>query len=792
MHNAAITALREAQNAGAGDEGEAMNAVGRTGAALVVLLLTPGFGEVGPAAVAQGASGEIGGSEATGEVVDPTVQIGSVEVPADCPLARNQHPRLLFSRGDLPAIKARLTHSPLKEDLQLLKRTLDEGLARGSERARNAIVALGVLYHLTGDRRYGEACKEAVLKRGSFGVYAALGLYGYDLVYDLMTPAERRQCEEKSVKFLRGNKWRQRARFIHAVGVYGSGTEDEFVAGQISELYPWLLKHREGLNRWARYRGGDGNSHGYIGQHEYVGTMGAIQAWRTATGEDLLEGFDWARLMAPYYIYHYPPGRRDTVHVGINCWGNNRYPAETGANNFVSLAQAYWKDGVAWWWIQNRIVGRKHDYHIYGKLWGPLLWSDPTVPQVAPEDLPPTMLFRERGYVCMRSDWSDDAVYGHFHCGRFESDGRNNADNNSFIIFRKGYLACDTGTRGLNNPENKEMSDGRHHNRYFIQTIAHNSITVGTDHIPGKGWTAVCSGQVSRPAREWVQRWGLPATADTLYTPYAGTMLAYQTHPLFDYAAGDASRSYSPDYVKNFTRQFVYVRPGLFVVFDRVSSVRAEDPKRWYLHTMEEPTLLDGREERDSTVHPEGHFLWKGTTGRAAHKGSALFWKTLLPKQVVIRKIGGKGHQFEVNGENYDMYDVWYERLGQDFFDRIGLGMWRIEVEPGQEQTEDLFLHVLWATDGSARRMLPTELIETSDSVGARIRAPGTEVAVTFATTGPVSGHITIRKGAATVLDSDLATEVVDTYEAWRDDPRYGRWMTDPYYQGALRPMPSE
>ncbi len=136
-----------------------------------------------------------------------------------------------------------------------------------------------------------------MLESGSFGVYAALGLYGYDMVYELMTPEERRRCEEQSVEFLRREKWRQRASFMHAVGVYGSGVDDELVAGKLSSLYTWLVRRREHLDRWARYRGGDGNSHGYIGQHEYVGTMGAIQAWRTATGEDLLEGFDWARLM---------------------------------------------------------------------------------------------------------------------------------------------------------------------------------------------------------------------------------------------------------------------------------------------------------------------------------------------------------------------------------------------------------------------------------------------------------------------------------------------------------------
>ena len=184
----------------------------------------------------------------------------TLEIPIDSPLARNEHPRLLFTKAQLPAIKARLAESPLREDFRLLKRTLDEGLKQGSDRARNAIVALGVMYQLTGDAKYGEACKQAVLQRGSFGTYAALGLYGYDLVYDLMTPDQRRSCEEKSVAFMRENFWRHRARLIHAVGVYGCEVDHALVAGQLAELYPWLKQHMRELNRWAQYRGGDGNS----------------------------------------------------------------------------------------------------------------------------------------------------------------------------------------------------------------------------------------------------------------------------------------------------------------------------------------------------------------------------------------------------------------------------------------------------------------------------------------------------------------------------------------------------
>jgi len=49
----------------------------------------------------------------------------------------------------------------------------------------------------------------------------------------------------------------------------------------------------------------------------------------------------------------------------------------------------------------------------------------------------------------MRSDWTEDATFATFRCGRFgEIDGtwgRNNADNLSFTIRKRGPLAIDSG-----------------------------------------------------------------------------------------------------------------------------------------------------------------------------------------------------------------------------------------------------------------------------------------------------------------------------------------------------------
>jgi len=475
------------------------------------------------------------------------------------------------------------------------------------------------------------------------------------------------------------------------------------------------------------------------------------------------------------------------VNVGINSWGGRHAPIETGAEDFVSIAQAKWRCGLTGWWTRNVVCGDTAYYSILHNDWGMVLFYDPDVPDLAPEQFPQDMLFKTRGYVSMRSDWGTNATFVHFHCGRFEIDGRNQCDNNSFIVYRKAYLACDSGTRGVNNPEQKQYSDGKHHENYFAQTIAHNSITVGTNCDPSPLCHTVLGGQVSRVPLDWLKTYGLPATEDNRWSRQAGTIQAYETTPEYCYAVGDARCSYDPDVVKAFTRQLLYLRPGVIVLFDRVRAAKPQDVKRWYLHTMAQPLCVDGQLRPDSRVHRDGHFLATGRVLRSAHGGSALFSRMLLPRSATLRVLGGKGHQFEVGGENYDMYELWWEKIGtREYQEEIGIGWWRVEVEPQEPQADDVFLHVLWATEETVREMFPVSTIDQDGLAGAGFSADGLEVEVAFATHGDLGGRIKLVRGVHLICDRPLATRVEDDYRKWSPDPRFQAWTTNPHMRAVI------
>jgi hypothetical protein len=140
------------------------------------------------------------------------------------------------------------------------------------------------------------------------------------------------------------------------------------------------------------------------------------------------------------------------------------------------------------------------------------------------------------------------------NCNPPPSPGDNADAYFSFLIMsRGGCMAADTGTRWGNGE-----GPGGHVQMYFRQTVAHNSITVGDEDVKTPDGDGIRGGQVVPTQPEWFARWGVegqPYFSERRYEG-VGRIVAFASCPEWTCAAGDASRSYSPDYVKVFTRQF--------------------------------------------------------------------------------------------------------------------------------------------------------------------------------------------------------------------------------------------
>lgn len=762
----------------------------------------------------------------------PARQVGGVEIPGDCALAKKEHPRLLFTRADIPRLRERLKHPRLAAELEHAKKMAADKQASG--------ILLGVLYYLTDDPLYLAQAREK-FTIDSQPESALLA----DLIMGAGDAAEQQKLADQLVAVVK--KERYRPHVVHDLAAWGHG-HDQWIDTDLRERYRSdMMDVIRSNNAWSMGRGGSSMGHGYNGEHFYSRELSAAVAWTTATGQDIIGQCDFAAHSPEWYVYHYRPwtAQPEVEHIGVTSMCGHweaTTPAKHEGENMAVLAVTRFGDGLGQWWVDEVIskvrMGWRADRDGCGGVWGKLLWYDPELPAAPLATLPPARLFPENGHAIMRSDWSKDATFALFRCGRFGTIdgywGRNNADNLSFIITKNGFLAPDTGGVHRGNSHatqmvGRQMDDPPNASEYARQTIAHNSILVGDQplHVNHPGNYGLNKGEIVRDGGQcvyqddkWWAAWGLtkPAREEEGRRPpfKPGTMVAYETSPLYDYAAGDATYSYPPGRVKSITRQFAYLRPDTFIVFDRVVKSDPRLPTRWLLHSMYEPEW-NGRKVADDSLpadqqfaiaedgktrianpNPGGRYMLSGgdlltIDDRYAGMTGRLFARVLLPAadQRNLRLIGGPWHDFEVEGVNYGPTEKTYgpKTGANDPANRessLAIEGWRVELSPKAAGADANFLVVMHAAEQKQAQMPAVESITADGQTGAKVTIGDKVYEVTFVTSGPVGGHIKLTQGQKTLLDQYLAGKVEDNYGKWSSDPNYKTWMTRPEYKNFI------
>ena len=291
--------------------------------------------------------------------------------------------------------------------------------------------------------------------------------------------------------------------------------------------------------------------------------------------------------------------------------------------------------------------------------------------------------------------------------------------------FKKGFLALDSGTR-QGNTDNLQ--------NYYAQTVAHNCILV---KMPGEAPSPYWNGDV------FGQAGGQNKTIGS-------EVIAFEANPHFTYIAANATPVYNREKCALMVRQFIFVPPDHFVVFDRVAATSPDYAKTWLMHHANEPWVED-------------------RTWRSDQDRGRIFARTLLPEDAVLEKVGGPGNEFLAAGVNYAI-DAGPSRLiienkypiGRIHYDEIPelMGRWRMEVRPGTARKEDLFLHLIQVGDQSLCAMSEADVNVSAASVELGFIASGKRVVISFAASGEIGGHVTCIRNGEPVVDKDLAREV--------------------------------
>jgi hypothetical protein len=341
------------------------------------------------------------------------------------------------------------------------------------------------------------------------------------------------------------------------------------------------------------------------------------------------------------------------------------------------------------------------------------LWRDTTVSKADLNSFKLSHISTGPGFVYAHSSWDEDATYFFFKCGdRFTA--HQHLDVGHFLIYKYEELVGDGG--------HYDAFGSNHDVNYHLRTIAHNTVLV---HDPCETWPGIRAGSVTGNDGGQHHNWPHHNGAVTDATEWQKgrklyditNILAFEDKGDFVYVAGDCTRSYSPKKLDYFTWQIVFLRPGTFVIFDRVSVKNRNFKKTWLLQTMKIPAETD-----------DGLLITNG-------KGR-LFIQTLLPSKPKVKLVNGD-KLYSYGGKAYPPVR-----------DTGPAPQCRVEISPERPQNVDYFLHILTAADNS---------VTSVEKANAQVKDK--EVTVTI-------GRIKIRFGMAEVRGhiglSDRSTNFTD------------------------------
>jgi len=629
-----------------------------------------------------------------------------------------EHPRLLGSRARLQALARQRA-----EDYRRVVRVAREGEADDHSK----LISMALVCAIEQDKALGQQAVRRVLKyvdgpirKGhvTFGVDLALCAIVYDLCHESWTDAERKRFHQYMNKTVDANVQSETSVFHNGwygyknwgigLACYATYYENEGAPAILKALeeeirtrtspalelagdgggwaegyyvnyflYEWLFfcevaRHCEGLDYYAlapkffRHRAVAGMFEAYPGTDEYrtrrpipLGDGGG-----RLFGGDRDKTLCARRILANYF-------RDDPAHQAVHTFNETTPRCGVGAYAYKDFL---WRDAT----VTKGDLGRFKLSHISP---GP-------------------------GYVYARSSWDEDATYFFFKCGK-RFTAHQHLDNGHFLIYRNAELAGDGG--------HYDEFGTPHDVNYHLRTIAHSTMLI---HDPAEKWPGIRAGPVSGndggQSHSWPHHNGAVADADQWHKQRSlydiAEILAFEDRGAYLYVAGDVTRSYSPAKLDYFTRQIVFIRPGTFVIFDRVKAKDASFQKTWLLQAMKKPT------------GEAPHLVVTNGKGR-------LFVETLVPVKPLVRLQSG---------------DDLYRYGGQAYPPGKDTGVapeCRIEISPPQPAEVDYFLHVLTATDaatntvpkataqirgGEVITLIGTQtIVFTTDRVGGQIESDG-------------------------------------------------------------------
>ncbi len=641
------------------------------------------------------------------------------------------HPRLYVTAPDVAALRAKC-NGPMAADYAVVKNWADDHINdafpfSSIDTYTQNLSTYSFVYLITGDTAYAARAKTIAQDAMGQGFHGqelynmGLALF-FDWCYDYLTSADRQtfgwELGESGLAYVAGFNWVQMDNYhskprrlkglaSSGLALYGEGIHDT-AATTLCDLFHEHTFGPDYVLACLDEVGGDGSY--YEGDYTLTGIgeefVQACVLWKVATDEDPFAQSGNLQNMGRYFLYDVfaKNGPGVTAFMSGSKQGDSKTHTWGAASLrcvLHALAAVYRDPRAEWLALEIDALGLGW---MNGRArWNLLVLRDPSVGTQPPAGLPDSWFFSDMGTVYMRSGWdyseTSNDVYAVFRCEAMPA-GHTHAHQNHILIARgNDLLAIDSGAY--------DYSVSSHHFNYFSRTIAHNTVTV---YDPSE----TTFGPYANDGGQMMPR-GLPRSFGDASQPeyYRGKVEAFKNTESFTYMKGDATAAYSPGKVELFTREIVYLKPDVFVVLDRVVATSPSFTKRWLLHSVNQPTI-------------------SGNTVTITKGDSKLVITSVLPVDAGIARVGGAGHEFDVNGTDYPPSLGWTEDMGA----------WRLEIAPGMDAAEHVFLTVLCVADASAATP-DVGLVEGDEMVGVQVDGQ----VVLFSATGAAVGAATYEYG---------------------------------------------
>jgi MYXO-CTERM domain-containing protein len=358
-----------------------------------------------------------------------------------------------------------------------------------------------------------------------------------------------------------------------------------------------------------------------------------------------------------------------------------------------------------------------------------------------PRSMLPTSRWLSKGaadVAVMRSGWGQTDTFITVSCGDYFGAHQHD-EAGSFQIFKTTEL---TGSTGYYDSFETDHWD----NYYSLHSVHANTIAVyqpneffPTLHTIQNGATANVNDGGQRPMRRDKSGTGFANPTLSAYMTHktsppfveTGDVKTFEQTTCHSYVACDVTSAYTTASnamngntakLDEVSRQFVYLPPDVFVVFDRIDALDATYEKRFLLQSPPSPQV-------------------SGTSYTLKNGGGTLWAQTMLPATATANVITN----FTVAGTPHPPTVSGNESFGT-----------RIEVVAPTGQTRDYFLHVL----GTGATAPTSTVTQDSTSATVSISAPQGKYTLKFVKTGALAGHVTSMDTSGKVIcDEDLGAK---------------------------------